>query len=611
MTDSSTQSGWTVSPRDYVRSLGKGYEGERLTSEYVTMRDGVRLAVDVHLPGTKAEDKAYPTICIFTPYYRRFALRKGHRAGMDACPTVGFYRDNFVKRGYALVCVDVRGSGASFGSRDGFRSPAERLDHHDTVDWVSAQSWCDGNIGATGISYPGAASCFLASTCHPNVKAVAPLFAVWDTWSNHLYAGGVLLTCVTRNYGQLADALDYDRRDMIPDYAYFKDDDLAGPAPVDADKDGSLLKAALTDHFANFNMQDFAQQFRYRDDALSDNPDYVSGVIAPYHYANRKADKQTAYYSVSGWMDGGGYSTGTIQRHLWLKNPKNRLMLGPWDHGARGHVSPWRGPKPEAQQPFVAAEIVRFFDEHLKGIDSGLDQEAAVHYFTMGAEKWQSSDVWPPKSTEKTLYFNAGGKLAATAPKAKKASDAYQADYNCRTGFHTRYDRLYIANVETYYDDWHGRDDKMLNYTAAPFAKDTEMTGHPVIDLHFTCSEKDGCFFVYISDVTPEGKSVYVTEGVFRALHRKIGKMPKTIPVTGPTHSFNRADARHLKPGVPATVSFELLPTSYLFRAGHSLRVSIASADSDHFTRIPDGRPPKFEFFRDSVRASMIRLPIV
>jgi uncharacterized protein len=115
VTDSSTQSGWTVSPRDYVRSLGKGYEGERLTSEYVTMRDGVRLAVDVHLPGTKAEDKAYPTICIFTPYYRRFALRKGHRAGMDACPTVGFYRDNFVKRGYALVCVDVRGSGALAG----------------------------------------------------------------------------------------------------------------------------------------------------------------------------------------------------------------------------------------------------------------------------------------------------------------------------------------------------------------------------------------------------------------------------------------------------------------------------------------------------------------
>ena len=137
------------------------------------------------------------------------------------------------------------------------------------------------------------------------------------------------------------------------------------------------------------------------------------------------------------------------------------------------------------------------------------------------------------------------------------------------------------------------------------------MTGHPVVDLHFTCSERDGTFFVYISDITPEGKSVYVTEGVFRALHRKIGDLPADIPATGPTHSFNRADAEHLTPGEVAAASFELLPTSYLFRAGHRLRVSTASADSDHFTRIPDGRPPKFVFFRTAAQPSAIRLPIV
>lgn len=611
MSDSNSGAGWNVSPRDYVRGLEKGYEGERLSSVYVPMRDGIRLAVDVHLPGTEDEDKAYPTICIFTPYYRRFALREGHREGIDPCPTIAFYRDNFVKRGYALVCVDVRGSGASFGCRDGFRSPAERLDHHDTVDWVAQQPWCDGNIGATGISYPGAASDFLASTNHPNVKAVAPLFAVWDTWSNHLYPGGVLLTCVTRNYGQLADALDFDDRDLIPDYAYFKDDDLAGPAPVDEDTDGSLVKAALKDHVANFNMQDFAQQFRFRDDALTDNPDYQSRVICPYNYASRDADKNTAYYTISGWMDGGGYSVGTIQRYLWLKEKHHRLMLGPWDHGARGHVSPWRGDKPEAQQPFVAAEVLRFFDTHLKGIDAGIEDEARVHYFTMGAEEWQSADSWPPAEPDTVLYFGADNTLSPAAPDADEGVDDYQADYDCRTGFHTRYDRLYIANVDTYYDDWHGRDEKMLNFTSEAFDVDTEMTGHPVIDLHFTCSEKDGTFFVYISDITPEGKSLYVTEGVFRALHRKIGDLPKDIPPTGPTHSFNRADAEHLVPGEAASASFELLPTSYLFRAGHKLRVSIAASDSDHFTRIPDGRPPKFVFFRTAEQPSAVRLPIV
>ncbi|MEK9722430.1 MAG: hydrolase, partial [Rhodospirillaceae bacterium] len=100
---------------------------------------------------------------------------------------------------------------------------------------------------------------------------MAPLFAVWDTWGNHIYPGGVLLTCVTKSYGTLAESLDQDKREMIPSYAYFKDDDLAGPAPVDEDTDGSLLRQALYEHKANFDMQDFAQQLRFRDAGLTDN----------------------------------------------------------------------------------------------------------------------------------------------------------------------------------------------------------------------------------------------------------------------------------------------------------------------------------------------------
>ena len=134
MSNDQSDIAWKVSPREYVRSLDKAYQGERLISKYVTMRDGIKLAVDVHLPGTEDEQKAYPTICVFTPYYRRFAVNEATGSNIDPCPTIAFYRDNFVKRGYALVCVDVRGSGASFGSRDGFRSPAERLDHHDDPD---------------------------------------------------------------------------------------------------------------------------------------------------------------------------------------------------------------------------------------------------------------------------------------------------------------------------------------------------------------------------------------------------------------------------------------------------------------------------------------------
>ncbi len=600
---------WRVPPLQYLREHPPAYKGARLASAYVAVRDGTRLAVDVHLPGAEPEDRAYPTVVLFTPYYRRFALRPDHKPGIEAGPNVAIFRDGFVPQGYAVVAVDLRGCGASFGARDGFRSPRERDDYYDLVSWIVAQPWCDGAVGSTGISYLGAAADFLASTGHPAVKAVVPSFSVWDTWSNHLYPGGVLLTCVTRNYGALADALDRDRRDALRKYPVYGDPDYVGPAPVDEDRDGGLLRQALIEHQANFDMQDFTQQFRFRDAALSDNPDYTSAKISPYHYATRDNDLATATYGISGWMDGGGYANGAIQRHLWMENPKRRLLLGPWDHGARANASPWRR---DALPGFgIVAETLRFFDTHLKGLDTGLAAEQPVHYFTMAEERWKESETWPPEARFQELHFAEGGALAEAAPEGEQGSDHYQADFDCRTGFNSRYDRLYIKMVTTYYPDWHGRDEKMLCYTSAPLDSDTEVTGHPVVTLHLACSERDCALFIYLEDVTPEGQCVYVTEGVFRALHRKIGPNPPTIPATGPTHSFKQADAELMTPGEPVEIAFDLLPTSYLFRQGHRIRVAIAAADSDHFSRTPDGRPPLLTFFRNKIRASRIALPVV
>src|SRR5207237_1379175 len=81
--------------------------------------------------------------------------------------------------------------------------PAEREDYREIADWIVAQPWSDGTIGATGISYVGAACDFLASTGHTAVKAVAPLFAVWDTWGDHYYPGGLLQNQLAKTYDEL------------------------------------------------------------------------------------------------------------------------------------------------------------------------------------------------------------------------------------------------------------------------------------------------------------------------------------------------------------------------------------------------------------------------
>src|SRR6476619_5025132 len=131
---------WRVPPSQYLERRPPTRRIPAPRSCYVKVRDGVKLAVDYYVPG---DGERFPTIVILTPYYRRFALT----------------------------------------------APREREDHREIADWIVRQPWSNGVIGSTGISYLGAAACFLASTGHPAVKAIAPLFAVSDTYSDHVFPG--------------------------------------------------------------------------------------------------------------------------------------------------------------------------------------------------------------------------------------------------------------------------------------------------------------------------------------------------------------------------------------------------------------------------------------
>ena len=227
---------WKVPPSRYLAGRPAEFAVGTPSSVYVTMPDGCRLAVDVILPDGDGT-KRWPTILILTPYVRRFQLAPG-TTGVEPSPNTYRYRDMFVPRGYALVVVDARGTGASFGTRDSFRSPRERDDYRAIADWIVAQPWSDGAIGATGISYLGAACDFLASTGHKAVKAIAPLFAVWDTWADNYYPGGMLIKSLARVYDDLMLALDHDRRELRAQFGYFANPALLGPLPVDDDAGG-------------------------------------------------------------------------------------------------------------------------------------------------------------------------------------------------------------------------------------------------------------------------------------------------------------------------------------------------------------------------------------
>ena len=107
----------------------------------VPMRDGTILYADVYRPD---DDEKYPAILNRTPYHKEdnCHIVEGY---VHALKLAGF--------GYNVVIQDVRGSGCSEGILDPAGSQVE--DGYDSVEWVAAQDWCDGNVGMVGESYHG------------------------------------------------------------------------------------------------------------------------------------------------------------------------------------------------------------------------------------------------------------------------------------------------------------------------------------------------------------------------------------------------------------------------------------------------------------------------
>ena len=175
-------------PSTGAGAIGPASTLERNQALHIPMRDGVRIAVDVWLPQGIEPGARLPTMIRATRYWRA-------RGFVDA-PTEGDSNFDEAERwngsGYALVLVDARGSGASFGIRRFELAEDEWRDYGEVVDWIVAQPWSNGRVGAYGVSYAGNTAEMLAVNRHPAVKAVAPLFNDFDNFGHLVFPGGVL-----------------------------------------------------------------------------------------------------------------------------------------------------------------------------------------------------------------------------------------------------------------------------------------------------------------------------------------------------------------------------------------------------------------------------------
>lgn len=571
-------------------SVDGSYGTSAVRSLHVPMRDHVRIALDVVLPDGLAEGQRVPTILTMTRYWRA-------SEGAEANALQRF----LTSQGYAVVWGDSRGTGASFGTWPHHRARDETLDFRDVMDWIVAQPWSDGRIGGWGTSYTANTNDWFAEVNHPAFRVGISRFPDFDPYTDLYFPGGVPNAYMGSNWGRRVKEMDLNTprpRANGP---------AVGVKPVDADVDGSLLAAAIE---GRRDMPSVWESFRvltYKDERMPLWDDVSMDWWGIHSHTAEVERSGSAIYSWASWTDA-GTAQGVLHRFMTLSNPQ-RAVIAAWSHGARHDASPFN-PEDAPLVPAREAQLLEdlcFYEQYVRG--EGGSQHELV-YRTMGEDEWKRTDVWPlPETEDQDWYFGLDGTLSPTRP-TDTGADEYRVDFTHTTGTSNRWATNNGAG-DVVYADRAAADAKLLTYTSQPLERDIEVTGHITVALHMRSTLEDGALFVYLEDVTPDGRVLYIGEGQLRLLHRKVSDEEPPFVTAGPYHSYKEADGAPMTPGAVEEVVFALLPTSVLFRAGHRIRIAIGGADADTFARVPSQGTPVYTVERGPEYASHVTLPVI
>ncbi len=575
-------------------SCGKANEGPYETgpvrSLYVPMRDGVRIALDVVLPEGIPEGVRVPTILTMTRYWR-----SGEGEGANS-------RQQFLtSHGYAVVWGDSRGTGASFGVWPHHRARDETLDFSEIMDWIVAQPWSDGTIGGWGNSYTANTNDWFAERNHPAFKAGISRFPDYDPYTDLYFPGGVPNAYMGSNWGGRVKQMDLNMprsRDGRPP---------VGVKPVDEDTAGILLASAVEARRHVPSVYESMQGLVFKDEAMPLWNEVSMDWWGIHSHAEEVQQSGSAIYSWASWTDA-GTAQGVLHRFMTLSNPQ-LAVISAWSHGARQDSDPFHPaeyPLDPSNDDQLLDELC-FYEANVRGEGRATKE---LYYRTMGESGWKRTDEWPLQESESTFwYFRADGELSREAPTANGA-DEYEVDFSHTTGTRNRWATNNGAG-DVVYPDRSEADEKLLVYTSSPLEQDLELTGYPVLTLYLRSTHTDGAVFVYLEDVTPDGKVRYIGEGQLRLLHRKVSDEAPPFETVGPYHSYKAADAEPMVPGELAQVTFALHPTSVLYRRGHRIRIAIGGADADTFARIPNEETPVWTIERGPNASSHVVLPAI
>ena len=582
------------------------------------MRDGVRLATDIYRPKT---DQPVPIIFSKTPYNFN-SWGDGEKRTRTAQRAY-----EAVKRGYAYVVQNERGRYYSEGEWDILGVPT--TDGYDAFSWMKKQSWSNGKVGTLGCSSTAEWQMAVAALDHPSHAAMVPQgygagvgkVGRFNEQGNWYRGGAHQLLFTAWLYGVEHDKF----KPRIPKGATQEDlirisrfYDLAPENPK-VDMSEALAHLPVTDLLQNIGgKREIFDKMILR---KPNNPDWFDGGL----YHEDMPFGVPSFWFVS-WYD---VSTGPnieLFNHV-RKNAKDAeirdnqyLVIAPTLHCrfTRATENTIVGERSVGDARLNYDEqIYAWFDYWLKGENNDFQQKTPrVQYYTMGSNKWQHSETWPPEAAKMTTYYLSSegkanslfgdGKLNVTKPQKNTTPDAFSYDpmnpvpsYGgnvCCTGNAIQGGSFDQSQMETRHD--------ILVYTSEPLSDGIEVSGFIESTLYLSSDVKDTDLTIKLIDVHPDGKAYNLDETIQRVRYRD-GYEKEVFMEEGQVYEIEMTP----------------MSTSNYFKKGHRIRIEVSSSNFPRFTRNMNTGGNNFDeqegvvahnkIYHSAKYPSSIRLPIV
>ena len=488
---------------------------EVIETVWIPMPDGTQLAARLWLPD-HARRQGVPCILEYIPYRRRDGTRIRDE-GMHP---------RFAEAGYAAIRVDQRGSGDSEGVMLDEYTDIETQDGVDVIAWIAEQDWCDGTVGMFGKSW-GAYNAFqVAAKRPPALKAIAPVMGTDDRWREDIHFYGGCLASDNFWWGAIMQ--------------------LGNALPPDPEIVGARWREMWRERLEAMTFWPAQWLEHQTHDAM-----WRRGSICESY-----ADIDVPVYFFGGWADLYRDTPFRIAKHL---TSPVKVLMGPW-----AHLYPHDG-VPGPQVDFVA-EVIRFWDHHLKGIDTGLMDEAPLRFYLQDSAPpqgsrlersgiWVEEPCWPSPNVGTQIHYLNHGTLDAEAgsgPLMQIASpQTFGSAGGDMCGFAIPGDMPVDCRIDAA---------GALCFRGPELPEPLDILGQPTIDITLSADQPQALVAALLIDEAPDGAQTLITRGFCNLMHRESDTAPSAVAT-----------------GEDMSVQVPLHGIAYRVAAGHRLMVQIAS----------------------------------